>query len=252
MPRITVTALCAGLVCTLVACGLAVMPVASASVTAGLNNGVAPITLAELFPGAEFDPDIPTQFQVTGVEPGQRPLRPEEILAFYRALADASPRARLLEYGRSHEGRPMVLLAVSDEATISDLDGFQRRHARLLDPRGKKLPTAADLTGTKAVAWLAYGIHGDELSSPDAAASLAYLLVAGQDDQVRLLREKLLVLIDPCENPDGRSRYLAQTMSFAHRTANPDQDDLSHRAVWPWGRGNHYLFDMNRDWITMT
>ena len=40
-------------------------------------------------------------------------------------------------------------------------------------------------------------------------------------------------------------------MSFAHRTANPDQDDLSHRAVWPWGRGNHYLFDMNRDWFTM-
>ena len=43
---------------------------------------------------------------------------------------------------------------------------------------------------------------------------------------------KLLVLIDPCENPDGRARYLAQTLSFAHRTANPDQDDLSHRAVW--------------------
>ncbi len=251
MPRISDSATRAGFVCTLVIGCLAFVSPALASVTAGLNNGVVPITMAELFPGAEFDPDIPTQVDVTGVEPGQRPLRPEEVLTFYRALADASPRARLLEYGRSHEGRPMVLLAVSDTGTISDLDGFKEQHALLLDPRDKKLPTPAELAETKAVAWMAYGIHGDELSSTDAAAALAYLLVAGRDDHSRLLREKLLVLIDPCENPDGRARYLAQTMSFAHRTANPDQDDLSHKAVWPWGRGNHYLFDTNRDWFSM-
>jgi len=220
-------------------------------IAAGLNDGVQTITLEELFPDAVFDPDLPTQVGVTGVEPGQRPLRPEEILTFFNALAEASPRARLLEYARSHEGRPLVLLAVSDEATIADLEGFKQRHTALLDPRGKDLPQAADLAGTKAVAWMAYGIHGDELSSTDAAASLAYLLVAGEDESTRNLRERLLVLIDPCENPDGRARYLAQTLSFAHRTANPGQDDLSHRAVWPWGRGNHYLFDMNRDWFTM-
>ncbi|MEN8005613.1 MAG: M14 family zinc carboxypeptidase [Candidatus Krumholzibacteriota bacterium] len=223
----------------------------SAASAGDLNHGVESITLEELFPDALYDGSIPTQVGVTGVEPGQRPLRPDEVLAFYRALADASPRAHLLEYGRSHEGRPMVILAVSDEAAIADLDGFKQRHTELLDPRGQKLPGAADLAGTKAVAWMAYGIHGDELSSTDAAASVAWLLVAGQDEATKKLRDKLVVLIDPCENPDGRARYLAQTLSFAHRTANPDQDDLSHRAVWPWGRGNHYLFDMNRDWFTM-
>jgi hypothetical protein len=231
---------------------MVLLPLSLAAETAELNGGVEHITLEELFPGATFDTTIPTQAQVTGVEPGQRPLRPEEIIEYFETLSEVSPRARLLEYGRSHEGRPLVILAVSDEATINDLEGFKGRHAELLDPRGKKLPAVEDLTGTKAVAWMAYGIHGDELSSTDAAAALAYLLVAGQDEATVKLREKLLVLIDPCENPDGRARYLAQTLSFAHRTANPDQDDLSHRAVWPWGRGNHYLFDMNRDWFTMT
>ena len=129
MSRISDSAIRAGFLCTLLVGFLAVVPAASASVTAGLNHGVVPITLAELFPGAEFDPDIPTQVEVTGVEPGQRPLRPEEVLTFYQALVDASPRARLLEYGRSHEGRPMVLLAISDEATISDLEGFKEQHA---------------------------------------------------------------------------------------------------------------------------
>jgi Zinc carboxypeptidase len=217
-------------------------------VSAGtLNQGLDEIALTELFPGAEFAADIPSQVEATGVEPCQRPLRPEEALAYFQALADASPRARLIEFARSHEDRPLVVLAISDEQTIADLDAFKQRHADQMDPRTGVKAAATD----KAVAWMAYGIHGDELSSTDAAVSLAYWLVAGQDDRAARLRDNLVVLIDPCENPDGRSRYLAQTLSFAHKTANPDQDDLSHAAVWPWGRGNHYLFDMNRDWFSM-
>lgn len=247
MPRFHVPVPLAGFFAVLFLSSLAFYPAAAAD----LNAGVKAITLGELFPDAVFDPEVPTQVSVTGIEPGQRPLRPEEVLAFYRALADASPRAHLMEYGRSHEGRPLVILAVSDEATMANMDEFKQQHVALMDPRHTGKTTVEDLAGTKAVAWMAYGIHGDELSSTDAAASLAYLLVAGQDEATQKLRKNLLVLIDPCENPDGRARYLAQTMSFAHRTANPDQDDLSHRAVWPWGRGNHYLFDMNRDWFTM-
>ncbi len=217
----------------------------------GLNQGATSIELATLFPGATFDPTIPTPFQATGVALGQRPLRPDEVLRYYEALAAASPKARLTQFGQTYENRPLVILAVSDETTIADLDNFKTRHTTLLDPRLSGTPDAAALTGTKSVAWMAYGIHGDELSSVDAAVALAYWLVAGTDEQATSLRRNLVVLIDPCENPDGRTRYLAQTMSFAHRRANPDQDDLSHRSVWPWGRGNHYLFDMNRDWFAM-
>ena len=96
-----------------------------------------------------------------------------------------------------------------------------------------------------------YGIHGDELSSSDAAVTVAYRLVAGTDDLSQKLRQELLILIDPMENPDGRDRFLAQTSSLAHKVPNPDTDDLSHTTVWPWGRGNHYLFDLNRDWFSM-
>ena len=116
MPRIQFPVRLAGLFVLLLSSALAI----SDGMAAGLNAGVKGITLDELFPDAVFDPEVPTQIAVTGVEPGQRPLRPDEVLAFYRALADASGRARLLEYGRSHEGRPMGTLAVSDEATIAD------------------------------------------------------------------------------------------------------------------------------------
>ncbi|MGB5550203.1 MAG: hypothetical protein WBO74_06890, partial [Thermoanaerobaculia bacterium] len=58
-----------------------------------------------LFPWATFDASIPTQEAVTGVKPGSRPLRHGEVLRYFEALAEASPRATLQTYAYSHEGR---------------------------------------------------------------------------------------------------------------------------------------------------
>ncbi len=212
-------------------------------------QGASPATL---LPFAKFDPAIPTQKEVTGVAPGARPLRHAELLGYFEALAEASPRARLLTYAHTHEGRRMVYLAIGDEATIADLDTLRADQAKRFDPRGRTTAEdAAALAPAKAVAWMGYSIHGDELSGADASAVLAYWLVAGEDDRARALRDRVLTLIDPMQNPDGRDRFLAQTASFGHASPNPDPEDLSHTTVWPWGRGNHYLFDLNRDWFSL-
>ncbi|HXV75739.1 MAG TPA: M14 family zinc carboxypeptidase [Candidatus Polarisedimenticolaceae bacterium] len=210
------------------------------------------LPLETLFPDARFDPAVPSPHDVFGFHPGARPLRHAEVLGYLRTLADTSPRATLVEYARTHEGRELVYLAVADERAIADLERFRDEHRARVDPRGRPAAEdAARLDGARAVAWIAYGIHGDELSSVDAAVAVAYRLVAGTDPLSLRLRDELLVLIDPIENPDGRDRYLAMTQAFAHRRPTADLDDLSHNAVWPWGRGNHYLFDLNRDWFTM-
>jgi len=232
----------AGLVCL----GLCVCVPVSANVE---MDGIAPETL---FPWASFDPDIPTQKEVVGFNSGARPLTHGETMRYLEALAAASPRAEMRTYAQTHEGRKLVTFFVSDERTIAGLDAFREAHIARVDPRGRAAREDAQaLDGAKAVGWVAYGIHGDELSSVDAAVAVAYWLVAGEDDRAKKLRDRLVIIIDPVENPDGRDRYLAQTRSFAHRTPNSDQDDLSHTAIWPWGRGNHYLFDLNRDWFSM-
>jgi len=63
-----------------------------------------------------------------------------------------------------------------------------------------------------------------------------------------LLRD-LIIIVDPLMNPDGRARFL--NMLAEHRGTAPNVDDQSllQRGYWPYGRGNHYLFDLNRDWI---
>ena len=205
-----------------------------------------------LFPWAEFDPSIPTQKEVLGFEAGARPVTHGEALRYLEALAESSPLAMMRPYATTHEGRELVTFFVGEAATIADLDAFQKAHVNRVDPRGRAASEDKQLIdGAKAVAWIAYGIHGDELSSVDAACAVAYYLVAGVDDRAKALRERLLIIIDPSENPDGRDRYLAQTRAFAHKKPSSDLDDLSHTAIWPWGRGNHYLFDLNRDWFSM-
>ena len=121
-----------------------------------------------------------------------------------------------------------------------------RRPARPVARRGR--PPRARAPGRSC--WLVHAVHGNEISSPDAALALAHHLLAAQDDPgADLVRREAIVLIDPLQNPDGRARFLAS--NALGRAARPDAEPASaeHDEPWPGGRGNHYLFDMNRDWF---
>jgi hypothetical protein len=210
---------------------------------------------APIGPGTRFDPRIPTLEQVVGHAPGQAVTSPEGIDAYLHALAAAAPdRARLLEYARSEEGRPVSVLLIGGPERMSRLDAVKRDLHALASPQSLP-PAEVDrlLRELPAVVWLLHGVHGNEISSSDAALALAYHLLAAQDDPVAdVARREAIVIIDPLENPDGRARFLA-----TNRTASgpsPDAEPLAaeHDEPWPGGRANHYLFDMNRDWFAQT
>ncbi|MFO0840015.1 MAG: M14 family zinc carboxypeptidase [Phycisphaerae bacterium] len=202
------------------------------------------------FPGANYDANVPTPDSVLGFPVGSRPARHREIEAVIKAIAAKSARTRLFEYAKTHEGRTLYYLAVSSEQNIQRLDQIKADAAKLADPRVGAAADADKLIDTlPAIAWMAYCIHGDEMSGSDASLALAYHLAACADEPVRKMLEQLVVLIDPLMNPDGRDRRIT-TIAEA-RTSQPNVDDQSllHSGIWPSGRMNHYLFDMNRDWI---
>ena len=196
------------------------------------------------------DPSVPTPFSVLGFRLGDRPVRHGEILTYFEKLAASTPRARLVEYAKSHEGRRLVYLTVSAERNMARLEDVRRAIQRLGDPRGLPAGQANGIIeSTPAVAWLGYTIHGGELSGSDAAVLVAYRLCAGRDPETERLRKELVVHIDPLQNPDGRERHQAQMTSLSSVVPNPDTASISHSAFWPWGRWNHYWFDLNRDYL---
>ncbi len=195
-----------------------------------------------------LDPDVPSPAEFLGYPLGARFTHHLRILDYLDRLAEASPRVTLWRYGATYEGRPLTLVAISSPENIAHLGEIRARHLRLADPRGLAPEERQRLVEeTPVVVWLAYGVHGNESSSSEAAMAAAYALAAGEGEWPARL-EHTVVLIDPLVNPDGRERYV--TAYEQRRGANPnaDPDAAEHWEPWPGGRQNHYLIDLNRDW----
>jgi hypothetical protein len=212
-------------------------------------------TRFEFWPGAKYDPRVPTFKKVLGYEPGERISSPAQLHEYLDALATASPRQmKVFEYGRSWEGRKLVYAAIGSEANLQRLGAIRNAMQKLADPRTCSEAEAHKLmAGLPAVIWLAYGVHGNEISSPEAALVTAYhLLAARNDDIVDSIRNNVLVLIAPLQNPDGRERFVHHFEQAEGLEPDASPAAAEHIENWPGGRGNHYLFDMNRDWFALT
>lgn len=207
------------------------------------------------WPGAQYDTKIPTLEQVVGHASGDKVTTPEQIATYLRALAQAAPdRTRLTEYARTWEGRPLWLFVVGSAERIAKLDHVKAEIKRLADPRGLAPAEVTRLVASApVVVWLVHGVHGNEISSGDAALLEAYHLLAARGDAgVDAVLRDALVLIDPMQNPDGRARFIFQNLQGQAAAPDPAPYNAEHDEPWPGGRSNHYLFDMNRDWFAQT
>lgn len=204
----------------------------------------------DFFPGTTYDLSVPTPESILGFRPGDRAAFPHEIEQALRVWGDSSSRVTVVEYARTHEGRALYYLIITSPANHARIDSIRAGLARLADPRGLGDSEAeALITGLPGTAWLAYSIHGDETSGSDAALAVIHHLAAAQGDPVESLLDDLVVLVDPMMNPDGRNRFLQQIAEHRGTQPNVDNQSLIHAGYWPWGRTNHYGFDLNRDWI---
>ena len=204
------------------------------------------------YPNGTYKEDIPTFESVLEFSLGERPVRYDEAIHYLKILAKNSPRLKLVKFGESYEKRKLYYAIVTSEANHTKLDEIQKNVNQIANPLNLN-PIAAEslIESTPAVAWMAYAIHGDELSSTDASLRVAYQLAAGTDPTSVKIQNELVVCINPIQNPDGRERYLAQMQQWAGAVPNSDVQSVQHTGVWPWGRGNHYLFDLNRDWFIL-
>lgn len=204
-----------------------------------------------LWPNTTYDPAIPTLKSVVGHDHGDAISTPEQIGRYLDALAKAAPdRTRLVHYATSWEGRPLQYLVVGAAARIAKLDEV-KRGLQALAAAG---PDADRLVNElPAVVYLIHGVHGNEISSADAALAEAYHLLAARNNaDVDLTLRDALVIIDPMQNPDGRQRFVTSNLLGRAVEPDPNPQSAEHDEPWPGGRSNHYLFDMNRDYFAMS
>ena len=209
----------------------------------------------EFWPGADYDPAVPTIEQVTGHAPGERVTWHADVMRYFDTLAAAYPdRVTVHRYAKTWEGRDLVYVVVTSPDNMGRIDDIKAGMQRLRNAGSTDSAAAEEIMMSQpAVTWLSYGVHGNEISSSDAAMLTAYhLLAARGDERVADILSNTVVVIDPMQNPDGRDRFIHH-FEMAEGL-QPDVDRLSaeHNEPWPGGRTNHYLFDMNRDWFILS
>lgn len=200
-----------------------------------------------------YDGDIskPDDFLDFGY--GERVASPSQITNAILSWSKQSSKLKVVEYARSHENRPLYAVYISSAENINQLDNIKKDVVMLSDPRGINDTKAKKLIQKlPAIAWLAYSIHGNETSGADAALGLIYHLIASTDQEVINMLSEMVVIVDPMMNPDGRDRFAKSLEQYRGTAPSYDDQSLIHTGDWPYGRTNHYYFDLNRDWIYLT
>jgi len=208
----------------------------------------------EFYPGGIYNPNVPTIESALGYAPGERLTRYADFEKYAKILADSSDRVSLYDYGETYEGRRLYYLVISSPENLAKVYEIKGNLGKLTDPR--QINSDAELDGiikeTPAITWIAANVHGREHSTAEAAILTAYQMAAGEDDDTNEIIEKTLVIIDILQNPDGREFSVNYFYSAFGLKPNFDLNAAEHSEPWRGARGNHYSFDLNRDWFPLT
>ena len=208
------------------------------------STGTWALKSSEYLPqDANLDPAVPTPESVLGWEVGDWRVSHDLLVKYMEAVAAATDRVSINVIGRTHEQRPLLQLIFTSPDNHDQLEPLRQQH---LSSAYETLDDNAPL-----VIWLGHSIHGNEASGSNAALLAAYYLAASRSEFVTDLLSSSIILFDPSFNPDGLNRFAS--WSNTNRSMHPvaDRNHRIHRESWPSGRTNHYLFDLNRDWMPL-
>ncbi len=191
------------------------------------------------------DPKVPSPLKHFGKIIGEPGVihHTAEIYGYFKKLTETSPYVSMQPVMTSEEGRPMNLVVIGNEDAQKRLDHYKRQLALLADPRKMNPADLGKILGdTKLVYYLNGGMHSTEMGSPMMLMELAYRLATSQDEEIKTIRDNIIVIINPVSEPDGWDK---QVDWYYRYSKNKKEFADGFPGVPYWGK---YTFhDNNRD-----
>jgi len=203
----------------------------------------------EMYPtNINYDTTIPSPQSFLGRPLGSAPIRHHELVDYLKLVASLSNRLSIETIGFSHERRPILFVVATSESNQNNIDAIKKQHIALTEPKlnqnvNKNMPV---------VTWLNYGVHGAESSGMDAALPTVYHLAAAKGKEIDALLNNSVILITAVFNPDGHANRVAWLDTFSSQIPNSNPEHIEHNYDGRLARTNHYGFDLNRQWISVT
>ncbi len=188
---------------------------------------------------------VPTPESFLGFRVGQDSMLASwrQIGDYFSRLAAASPKVRVDTLGPTVQGRPYLLVTISDPANLAARAELTANQRRLADPRtlGGALE-ARLLRRQPAVILINCSSHATEIAASQMSMELAWRL-ATDTALGRMLRD-VVVLLVPSANPDG-----VDIVGDWYRASRGTRWDGTSP---PWLYHFYVGHDNNRDWFMLT
>jgi len=188
---------------------------------------------------------VPTPASLLGFRVGQDSMLASwrQIGDYFSRLAMASPRVRVDTLGPTTQGRPYLLVTISDPANLARRDQLLADQRRLADPRTLSREEEDRLVKSQpAVIVINCSIHPTEIAASQMSMELAWRLAT--DSALGAALKNVVVLLVPSANPDGVDivgDWYRQSRGTAWDGTSP-----------PWLYHQYVGHDNNRDWYMLT
>ncbi|MEK6283263.1 MAG: M14 metallopeptidase family protein [Acidobacteriota bacterium] len=126
-----------------------------------------------------------------------------QLTDYWKKLAQQSDRMKLVEIGKTAEGRPILMAIITSPENHKKLDRYKEISRRLALAEGLTDEQARALAAEgKAVVWIDGGLHANEVLGAQQLMELVYQMVSRNDPEtLRFLKDDILLAV--CVNPDG-------------------------------------------------
>ena len=141
---------------------------------------------------------------------------------YLKALAATSDRMKLIDIGKSAEGRTMWVAIVSSPANLARLDHYREIARKLAKAEGVNEAQAKELAAEgRAVVWIDAGLHATETVTTQSQIHVLYRMLTAEDAETRRLLDDTIILFGH-DNPDG----LQLVADWYMRNADPKKREF--------------------------
>jgi hypothetical protein len=164
----------------------------------------------------------------------------DKIVEYYRILERESGNIKVIDMGPSTMGNPFLVVIISSEENLANLDRLKVVNAKLSDPRGiDEMEIKKLVEEGKAVICQSMSLHATEIGGTQMAPELTYDLLTRKDEETQRILDNVIFFLIPSFNPDGQ----IMVTDWYNKTVGTEYEGTG----LPWLYHKYVGHDNNRD-----
>ncbi len=186
---------------------------------------------------------VPTPDDVFGFRPGAdyKLAKYDQMLDYFTQLDEVSDRVQMREIGKSVLGKPLLILFISSEENLQNLEKYRTISEEMARARVDEAKAAQNALDGKAIVWIDGGLHATEVAGAQMTPELAYRVATEENAEMQKIRDNVIMILMPVMNPDGLdivADWYYENLGSEYEVSRP-----------PWLYHHYVGHDNNRDWF---